>query len=191
MAGFGCAQGLDGELLSPSKITWYNDVDDETPLQPNPSFTSVASSSTRSLSTLDSFLTSGNATVTPTEKVAGSRRSGRTLHPSARSLDPNNVESSLNVSGTIRKRKASSGQGAHYARKLVAVVDSDEDVPMDNVGSDSSAIDSMVATNIPSVVNTEEASSDGEGDELEDGYLHTKTLGDLDRKVHCFTFIAH
>jgi len=62
---------------------------------------------------------------------------------------------------------------------------------MDNVGMDSSVIDSMIATNIPSVTNTEEASSNSEGDGLEDGYLHTKMLGNLDCKVHCFTFIAH
>ena len=32
MPEHGCAQDADGNLLSPSKINWYNNVDDDVPM---------------------------------------------------------------------------------------------------------------------------------------------------------------
>ena len=61
--------GLDGQLLDASQITWYNDDIDTEPLP----------------------LTSSTSHPSPVAKIAGSRRSVRTVQLSARVRDPANV----------------------------------------------------------------------------------------------------
>ncbi|KAJ7289883.1 hypothetical protein C8J57DRAFT_1016758, partial [Mycena rebaudengoi] len=83
----GCAQDADGSLLDASKITWYNDADDDHPVA-GPS--SGKAPSTTPLAPIFTGLA-------PLCKVAGARRSSprhssRTFRPSARAADPDNAE---------------------------------------------------------------------------------------------------
>ena len=96
MPEHGCAQDADGNLLSLSKIVWYNDVDNDVPMP--------ASSGGRSSSkptTLDQFFI-------PAEIVAGARRSGRATCPSTKILDPqaDNAESHTFFASAGVKHKA-------------------------------------------------------------------------------------
>ena len=81
---FGCAVRSDGSLKDASEISWHYDVDDDLPIAP------VGSTSSTPISppNIHPFFTSHPA---PAKMVAGSRRSARTLRPSARILDPNNT----------------------------------------------------------------------------------------------------
>ncbi|KAJ7220391.1 hypothetical protein C8J57DRAFT_1018668, partial [Mycena rebaudengoi] len=93
----GCAQDADGSLLDASKITWYNDADDDHPVA------GLSSGKAPSTTPLAPIFT-GLALC----KVAGARhssprRSSRTFHPSAHAADPDNAEGVTNASG---KRKA-------------------------------------------------------------------------------------
>jgi hypothetical protein len=95
----GCAQGPDGCLLDASKITWYNDPDDSEPL-PTTSRTMHAS---------------------PVTKIAGSRRSGRSLQPSARIRDPENAATPL-----LLKCKPDNDAGTRRAKHPAVLISSDD-----------------------------------------------------------------
>src|SRR4051812_9867392 len=105
MSDRGCAQGLDGELLSPSKIKWYNDADDSTPILHPPPTLPTLSAKLIPL-TLDHFLT-GTSIIASATPVAGARRSGRAFRPSAKVADPDNAESSTSAAKHLLKCKAS------------------------------------------------------------------------------------
>src|ERR1700761_318521 len=87
----GCAQNADGSLRDASDIHFYHDVDDEQPISGPGS-----SASGKPLHPLFS------GSIKPLGKIAGSRRSARTIRPSARVCDPDNAEASVSIS----KRKA-------------------------------------------------------------------------------------
>lgn len=80
----GCALNAHGELKDPSEIQWFNDVDDDTPLP-----STQATSSSSKPGTLDFFVDrkGSQARVAPATVIAGSRRSGRALKPSAKVRD--------------------------------------------------------------------------------------------------------
>ena len=100
MANLGCAQDADGNLLSPSNIKWYNNVDDVNPISGGSSSSAAsirpsnpAPSSLAKLTTLDGFFTtSGNLTINSADKVAGSCQSHCATCPSTRIANPNNAE---------------------------------------------------------------------------------------------------
>ena len=168
MGDLGCAQDADGNLLSPSKIKWYNDVDDVDPIAvtgPSPSAKPT---------TLDRFFTSGNPTVMSADKIAGSRRSGRTPRPSKTIVDPDNTETPTFVASSGLKRKVSATtvtQKLSRLRKAVEASDNDAgDTEMEDGGD-------------VYVEPTEKADSGEEDGHAEANYMSTKALGDTDREV--------
>lgn len=179
MSDRGCAQDENGNLLSPSKIQWYNDVDDEAPMpgsnaaaSSSPAPPPVASSSKFKPSTITRFFVADN--------VAGSRRSNRTTRPSARVTDPDNMEARAFFAPS-RKRKASSSDDEQQPRRLQKVAQVSEEEPDDVDEGDAS--DDVVEL-------TEKASSDE--DDVEATYEATKALGDADRKVSvCLLYIVY
>jgi hypothetical protein len=78
MASDNCAIGSDGELLDASRIVWYNDADDDEPMVP--AMTLLTAQHQVSTMMLDSFITK----VPP-------HQSTHTPHPSAKTIDPDNV----------------------------------------------------------------------------------------------------
>ena len=95
----------NGNLLSPSKIQWFNDIDDEHPI-PAALLTSLRSSDpSPPQATIDHFFSSGNATPKAVEKpgLRPSCHSGRTTHPSARILSPDNTETPI-VSSSLKQK---------------------------------------------------------------------------------------
>jgi hypothetical protein len=81
----GCAIGEDGELLSPSKISFFHDVDDADPLLAVPSCSSSSSLPSGPIrgSSQNAFsMLLHHAGHKPALVAAGSRRSGRVIKPS-------------------------------------------------------------------------------------------------------------
>ena len=191
MAGslsLGCAQDTNSNLLSPSKIQWFNDVDNEHPI-PAALPTSLCSSesSPPQPTTLDHFFSSGSGNTTPkaAEKpgIAPSRRSGGATRLSARILDPDNTETSA-ISSSL-KRKASTGrvtEKVSRARKVIEDSDGGGDTKLDDTqdtqdeGDNDNALDN-------SFVDPMENADSGEDSDTEGNYISTKALGDADREV--------
>lgn len=170
MSERGCAQDENGNLLSPSKIKWYNDVDDELPISDG-NAALPSSSSTLSCSK-PTVLTRFFAPVD-----TGARRSTRTTRPSTKVTDPDNAEShALYVpSGGKRKASTQAAGGTQQPRRIRKVIeDSDNDI------SDGVSLDTGDANN--DYVELTEKESDDEED-IEANYASTKALGDADRKV--------
>ena len=94
----GCAQDADGNLLSPSKIIWYNDVDDDVLMPVSSSGPSGSSSSSKPMMLAWFF-------IAPAE-TGGTRQSSRTTCQSTKILDPDNAESQGFFSSTGMKHKA-------------------------------------------------------------------------------------
>jgi hypothetical protein len=195
MAGsssLGCAQDANGNLLSPSKIQWFNDVDDEHPIPAAPP-TSLRSSesSPPQPTTLDHFFSSGSGNTTPkaAEKpgIAPSRRSGRATRPSARILDPDNTETP--AASSSLKRKASTGrvtEKVSRARKVIEDSDGGGDTELEDVQD---AQDEGDNTLDDSFVDPTENADSGEDGDTEGNYTSTKALGDADREVSFFSLI--
>jgi len=181
----GCAQDADGNLLSPSKIQFFHDPDDEIPISgpgsigyPAPSrpvAKPVASSSTKP-TTLTRYFASANL-LQP--EAGGARRSGRAIRPSTRITDPDNAESHAfrTIAGVKRKAStAGDGQQPRRLRKPIEISDNDE-------SSGDNSQDEGTDNNAEA---TEKASSDDEDIvelELDASYASTKALGDADREV--------
>jgi hypothetical protein len=189
----GCAQDADGNLLSPSKITWYDDPDDVMPMQPisttrptpGGNLTAASSSTKPTLpTTLDRFL------ITPSDS-AGARRSGRATRPSTRVIDPDNAESHtfFSSTGTTRKRKASIDGGVPAAQlppRLRNTAQPAQESEDDVFGRQPEAAGNKTDDDYADVEvePTEKATSDEE--DVEARYASTKALGDADRKVSSF-----
>ena len=90
-----CALAADGTLLDASKIVFYNDPDDDIPLP-----------------------TGSNNSESNLFPVVSSRRSGRITRPSARVLDPNNLEALVTRkhSAIMTVLKDDSVHAAHRAK---------------------------------------------------------------------------
>jgi hypothetical protein len=167
----GCAVASDGSLLSPSKIDFYNDPDDVTPIS-GPSLGVLtapsASTGTSSATTLDNYFSSHQ----PAVKLAGVRRTTRPSKPSAR------VRDAANSLSDSRKHKGSIiSLNRRVARKTV--LDSDSD------GSD---VDNVSDGSIPSLKDATDTDDTmgGDGtdtDNAEAEYQRTKEMGDEDREV--------
>ena len=177
MSDRGCAQGSDGELLSPLKIKWYNDADDTTPiLHPPPAL--PTSSAKLIPSTLNRFLT-GTSIIASATPVAGARRSGRAFHPSAKVADPDNAESSASAAKRSLKRKASTMKPLR-TRKVV--LDSDDDASSKSDDDDDILGDDL-HLNTESVGTETGGITSDDGEVVEQRYMSTKLLGDLDHNV--------
>jgi hypothetical protein len=186
MSNLGCAQDADGNLLSPSKIKWYNDIDDVNPIlesggspTPSPAASRPAPSSFAKPTTLDGFFyTSGNPIITP----ADSRRSHRATRPSIKNSDPNNTaaptfvaSSSLKLKPKPKpKLKAGTKKSAPKISRLRKVFDSDDDA----AGTATEGGDNVDEAIVEVI---EKADSGGEDTEIK--YMSTKALGDADHEV--------
>jgi len=171
----GCAVASDGSLLSPSKIVFYNDADDITPIS-GPSLmaptapSASASMNTSSATTLDNYF----VTRQPVVELGGLRRTTRLPKPSARVRD---AVDALGDSATLGKRKANNTQ---VHRRVVRKTTPDSD---DSDREDSGSDDGSIAS-LKTVDDTEKATDyDGDTDEVQAAYDQTKEMGDEDRKV--------
>jgi hypothetical protein len=183
MSELGCAQDSNGNLLSPSKIKWFNDADDEDPIPP-PAPPAPSSSKP---TTLDRYFPSGPSIPIAADKIAGSRRSARKTYPSKRVVDPNNTEvPSLQAAvASSSKRKASGmGKDATYKvsrqRRIIEDSDGDGNTEVEDDGThdnSGSFIDSMEKAN---------TGSSDEGSDVEANYAATKALADNDHEVSHF-----
>ena len=187
MADLGCAQDEDGNLLLPSKIKWYKDVDLEKPISKGPTFSHPAPSSSPRPTTLDCFFISGDS---------GSCRSGRATHPSKRVIDPDNTEApTLGVSSSS-KQKIGAAHNVTWKHGRTHVTQVTQHVILDSDESDNDATSTEpeVKTDDAGNVNddpfeaTEEADSGKE--DAEASYASIKALRDTDHKVHYFLFIV-
>src|ERR1700743_1896778 len=177
----GCAQDADGNLLSPSKIKWFNDVDDETPIpgcDAAPDANQLQVSSSKS-TMITRFFTSVNTSLA--DNAGGARRSNRATRPSTKVIDPDNIESPAVLSSGM-KRKASS---AHQQRRTLQKLQDSEDEATSETGSifrdegDTEPCTDVEMTEMTSsIISVDSAEEDAEA-----RYASTKALGDSDRKV--------
>jgi hypothetical protein len=185
-----CAVAEDGSLLDASKITFYDDVDDDTPL-PN------SASQSKSITTSDNlhpFFRGGKA---PSSIVAGSRRSGRVTRPSVRVTDPNNLETSISRkrSATVTATIEGSVRAARRAKHALHV-DETEDVSEGELGNsgyqlevgfDAENDDDGEAGMVDATTDDEGEEDSSDIEQAEEEYHRTKGMGDSDRKV-CLIF---
>lgn len=117
MSNFACAVNANGTLKSAADIEWFNDVDDDAPMAPV-STQPAQSTSALSLSqgNLDGFLHLTNSGKAPAQIVAGSRRSGRAIKPTAKVRD-----AALTL--IPAKRPATSSMATSAPKRTLAVVD--------------------------------------------------------------------
>ena len=154
-----CALASDGTLLDASKIVFYNDPDDDIPLP-----------------------TGSNNSESNLFPAVSSRRSGRITRPSARVLDPNNLEALVTRkrSATMTVSKDDSVRAARRAKVSMGdevddEQDSDDlDDEEDNEEVEESMGDEEAAT--PGSISTDH-------EEAEEAYAATKAMGDSDRRV--------
>jgi hypothetical protein len=143
-----CAVAADGSLLDASEILFYNDPDDNTPL-PN---SNSAATSTH----LHPFFQGSPA---PRKIVAGSRRSARVTHPSARITDPNNLEASVTRkrSATVMTSAEGSLRTAHRAKLTGGDDENEHDEESDNAEVDTGDDDDAgnVYPNSTKLLNTQ------------------------------------
>jgi hypothetical protein len=156
----GCAVGPDGKLLDAQDIQWYDDADSSEPInhmvQPTP------------------------PTTTAITDVPDARRSGRTIRPSNRMIDPNNAEAS--TATTPHKRKASGTVAAGRRVNRKVVIDTDE-------SSNASESDEEHSATTPEddAGDTEPGEPEDEPEDAELAHASTKAMGDADRKVSSTT----
>jgi hypothetical protein len=201
MSNRGCAQDADRNLLSPSKIQWFNSPDDDIPISGGthpadtlpapvsadlgPQRPAASSAKTTMPTTLDCFFPSAN----PASSEAGTRRSGRTIRPSTKVTDPDNAE--LHVLSVGTKQKACTG-GSRPCQVRKVVLDSDGS---DNevIGGDSQEGKTADVDNL-TVEPMENESTNEDLEDVEVCYASTKALGDANCKVcdryQCFYFMS-
>ena len=170
----GCAVASDGSLLSPSKIDFYDDPDDITPIS-GPSLVTHGTTA-RSVSTGPSLVTTLDnhfAPHQPAIKLAGVRRTTRPSKPSACLRD---AADTLSNSGTSGKRKANHVlPQRRVARKIVPDPDTDDynDKNVSNGSTKTIADDTREPTDC-----------DSDSDKVQAAYDQTREMGDEDRKVN-------
>jgi hypothetical protein len=159
-----CALAADGTLLDADRILFYNDPDDDIPLPSVP--------------------TGSNNSDSDLFPVVSSRRSGRKTRPSARVLDPNNLEALV-----TRKRSATmtvSKDDSMRAARRAKVSDMGDEVEDEQDGDDLD--DEAVHQEVQESMGDEESetpdsiSTDNE-EAAEEAYAATKAMGDNDRRV--------
>jgi|ERR1700722_2155124 len=163
----GCAQGENGELLDTSKITWYNDADNDHPMPPSSAMATRGSSVTTldrepSAMTLERFFKN----ATPVKKVAGACRSAHIPHPSTKVTDPKNT--------MALKCKNSCGAAENPCARWIVISLDD--------GQNTAGEEDNEKTE-PDEMKTESVNS-GTEDNNDDAYEHTKALGDADCEVY-------
>jgi hypothetical protein len=114
-------------------------------------------------------------------RLPGSRRSGRVTRPSARVMDPDNVEVSVS-----RKRSAtlttSTEASVRAARRAKLACSVDENATGSEDEENDVEVNTTSEAEMYDATSDEELEGDGEC-EAEEAYLGTKTMGDADRQV--------
>lgn len=153
MASNGCAVGPDSKLLDASKIVWFHDADDDRPMAPATTSSTVQPQPGLSATTLDSFVTKGPPPA---------RRSTHAARPSTKVIDPDNAMAT--------KRKSSNALSPKPSRRLrQASTEPEEDNASEFEATESGSTD--MDEDDPVAVNP--------GEE----YEVTKALSNADRKV--------
>jgi hypothetical protein len=134
MASDNCAVGSDGNLLDASQIPWFNDPDDDQPIAPTSSSAQRQASASRTVTTLDSFVTK----VPP-----AMRRSTRAPRSSTKAIDPDNIMA-------LKRKSSNTGAGKPSCRPRHASPDHEEDEatepdPTDADGEDDDPVDADAA----------------------------------------------
>ena len=165
MASDNCAVGPDGQLLDASKITWYNDPDDDIPMAP---MTATLPSMVQgpSVTTLDSFVT----------KVApAAHRSACAPRPSAKVIDPDNAM-------TLKCKASNTGSTNPSRRRCQASPESESEEATEPDPTPTDTEDEPDPTDI----------EDDDEDLIDPNtaYEESKVLGDADRevRVHFFSY---
>jgi len=127
-------KGSDGNLLDASQIPWFNDPDDDQPIAPTSSSAQRQASASRTVTTLDSFVTK----VPP-----AMRRSTRAPRPSTKAIDPDNIMA-------LKRKSSNTGAGKPSCRPRHASPDHEEDEatepdPTDADGEDDDPVDADAA----------------------------------------------
>jgi len=161
-ADSGCAVSSDGTLLDASEITWYNDADDETPLNAPPS-------PVPGPSTIHPFFQ--RSSKPPATKVAGARRSNRATRPSARVTDPNNAEASIR-SG--KKRMRSPSVPSRRISRQVTISDTAE---VADISSAASSEFEQIAT------DDDDVDDDGSIPPVSMAFIRSQDMADADHEV--------
>jgi len=111
----GDAVATDGSLKDASEIEWFNDADDEVPMQRSSRHLGSTTALT-SAQSLDKFFSSR----APAKKVGGARQSSRTRKPSRRAVDPDNAEGpDINTGSGGKWKTADSSSSCRVSRKVV------------------------------------------------------------------------
>lgn len=202
MSNCGCAQDADRNLLSPSKIQWFNDSDHNIPISGGTNLADalpaavsadlgpqcpMASSAKMTMpTTLDRFLPLAN----PASSEAGTQRSGCTIPPSTKITDPDNAELHVFLSASAKWKACTHGSRPCQVQKVVLDSDgSDNEV----IGGDSQE-GKTTNVNNPTVELIENESTDEDSEDVMAHYASTKALGDANHKVcdwyQCFYFMS-
>ena len=167
----GCAVRSDGTLKDASEIEWHFDEDDDLPIAPT-----GATSSVTHIPTDVPMHPFFSGQPLKSAIIAGSRRSRRTLRPSARILDPDNAmnqhASSSTSAARASKRKAPVSMPLH---RVLQRVDSD------SCGEDEGETD---ATS-PSAHPPCDTSEVEDISEVTDEYDALQVMADADHQVCC------
>ena len=199
----GCARDANGNLLSPSKIQFFFDVDDEVPLPSLPSSSTPAPVPTSGLPAAASSSSSSKFKPTPithffaANTVAGIRRSGRATRPSTKVTDPDNLESSTFFAPSSTKRKADAagdehGQQPQRLRKAAPDGNNDAgELSEGDAGHTGDATETSDFEPLEVVELTDRATSEDDEEDVEARYASTKALGDVDRKVSVDVYVQY
>ncbi|KAF5380029.1 hypothetical protein D9615_006171 [Tricholomella constricta] len=168
-----CAVAHDGTLFDVSEITFYNDPDDDVPLNPVPPSARIPVSSPSS--SLHPFFAGSPA---PAKFVAGSRKSGRVTRPSNRLIDPDNGEAPPR--GTVAVKRAASGSiiSPSARRKLIDSGNDSEDSH-----NEQSAGTEEESGGEDGGMKDDGRDTEEEMEDLEQRHALTKAMGDADREA--------
>jgi hypothetical protein len=165
------AVNANGILKDASEIEWYHDPDDDMPISPHPE------SSSKALPpgphTLDSFVGSHRM---PATVVAGSRRSGRPIKPSAKVREAASSAIPAKHSGTTTMPPATK-RPLVSATSSSTIGDNDGGSDDDNDNDDDGDKDGSFVAD----------SGDEEAKEAEEAYQQIKAFGDADQDVSMFS----
>jgi hypothetical protein len=163
-----CAVGLDGTLLDASDIQWFNDPDDDDPLPPvsssgpTPPENGAVSPSRREI---HPFF---KPSAPPAGIIAGARRSTRAIRPSARAIDPNNIEAS---SSTTHKRSREASPPSRRNPRKITQSDAEASEHNDTLASESDTAEA-------------ETELDKDGDDVADEHSRLQMMADADHEVN-------
>ena len=172
-----CALDANGGLKPASTITWFNDADDDIPMATvSPPVTASSSSSSLAQSTLNNFVHLTSSGKVPTSLVAGARRSGRAIKPSAKIRDA--VPS---VPSVPAKRSAVNLSTATTRKHISAPADTDIDTSSDGDALFEDTVDDD--DEMPDLQDCSDDDDDEDAHLAEEEFDRNQALADADRNV--------